>query len=807
MFRSFTGNTVMQAFLKRSKSFFIRQYNRFRSQSLFRKIFLIAGGLAALIGVLVLTFVMLVWAGFFGKLPDKKELAEVENPAATEVYSADSVLLGRYFIQERSTIRYEDLPKHVEDALLATEDVRFYKHRGIDMISLARVLVKSLLLQKESSGGGSTITQQLAKNLYPRKSYRYLSLPINKTREMIIAWRLESVYDKKSILTLYVNTIPFADNTYGIDAAAQRFFSVRTNKLNVEQGAVLVGMLKATHLYNPRLFPERAKGRRDVVFAQMVKYEMLDADKAGKLTEAPLQLKYKLITRHKGLAPYFRSHIRKELLEWARENKKPNGEPYDIYTDGLKVYTTLDSRMQKYAEDAVKSQMTSLQKKFNQHWGSREPWYNQPQVVRDGVRRSVRYRKLKEQGLPENEIQKVMERKVPMTIFTWQGPKEVKMSPLDSVKHYLKFLNAGFIAMEPQTGAVRAWVGGIDHSYFEYDHIKTSTKRQVGSTFKPIVYAAAIEKGIKPCDFISAEKTTYTNIEDMDVWSPSNNDGNYEFKYSMEGALAYSVNTVSVKVLEKAGIPNTISLARKMGITSTVPDVPSIALGVADISMTEMVAAYASFVNNGKAVTPYFITSITTNKGKPLYSAKPERQKQALSPRTAEMMVHMLKRTVNEGTAGKLRWEYGVYNDLGGKTGTTQSNADGWFISVSPSLVVGSWVGADDPRVRFRATSLGQGSSTALPITAKFYQAMNKDKNFKSLTQAKFPALSRSAQSALGCPLYKSDMNFWESIFGVPEERKEIRRDFGDDPKKKKNLLRKLFKKKDLSAALEENVD
>lgn len=788
-------------------SFFSSLYSRFRKQSLVRKVLLIAGGLFILCGTFVFVFVLLVWIGFFGKLPDKKELAEVEHPAATEVYSADSVLLGRYFIQERSTIRYEDLPKHVEDALLATEDVRFYDHKGIDVISLMRVFVKSLLLQNESSGGGSTITQQLAKNLYPRKSHGFLSLPVNKVREMIIAWRLESIYDKKSILTLYLNTIPFADNTYGIDAAAQRFFSVRTNKLSVEQGAVLVGMLKATHFYNPRLFPDRAKTRRDVVFSQMVKYEMLEAEKAAQLKEKPLTLKYKLLTRHKGLAPYFRSHIRKELLEWARNNTKPNGEPYNIYTDGLKVYTTLDSKMQQYAEEAVKAQMTLLQKKFDQHWAGREPWYNQPQVVRDGVRRSVRYRSMKERGLSDKEIQKEMERKVPMTIFTWQGPREVNMSPLDSVKHYLKFLNAGFLAMDPKTGAVRAWVGGIDHNYFEYDHVKTTTKRQVGSTFKPIVFAAALENGIKPCDFISAEKTTYTNIEDMDVWSPSNTDGNYDFKYSMEGALAYSVNTVSVKVLEKAGIPNTISLARKMGVTSKVPNVPSIALGVADISMTEMVAAYASFVNKGKSVTPYYITSITTNKGKELYSAKPVRQEQAMSPQTAEMMVHMLKRTVNEGTGGKLRWEYGVYNDLGGKTGTTQSNADGWFISVSPNLVVGAWVGADDPRVRFRATSLGQGSSTALPITAKFYQALNKDKNFRSLTQAKFPALSRQAQSQLGCPLYKSDMNFWESIFGVPEEKKEIRRDFGNDPKKKKNFLQKLFKKKDLSAAIEESVD
>jgi penicillin-binding protein 1A len=775
-------------------------FTYFKQQSLLRKALLVGMALIWVVALVGLSFVILVWSGFFGVLPGKQELAAVENPSATEVYSADSVLLGRYFIQERSAIQYDNIPKHVEDALLATEDIRFYKHKGIDVISLFRVMFKSILLQQESSGGGSTITQQLAKNLYPRQSYRRLSLPINKVREMIIAWRLEGVYDKKTILTLYLNTIPFADNTYGIEAASQRFFSVPTRKLTVTQGAVLVGMLKATHLYNPRLFPQRARQRRDVVLAQMVKYDLLPEEKAKEMQQDSLRLKYKLITPHKGLAPYFRAYIKRELLEWCRTNSKPNGEPYNLYTDGLRVYTTLDSRMQKYAEVAVSTQMAVLQKKFDQHWGKRDPWYNQPQALRDAVVRSSRYKKLREAGLSEKQIKAEMEKKVPMTIFTWQGQKEVLMSPVDSVRHYLRFLNAGFMAMEPQSGAVLAWVGGIDHNYFEYDHIKPSTKRQVGSTFKPIVYAAALEAGADPCEFISAERTTYTNIEDMDFWSPANNDGNYDLKYSMEGALANSVNTVSVKVLEKAGIPNTIALAKKMGITSKVPNVPSIALGVADISMTEMVAAYASFVNKGKAVKPFYITAITTKKGEVLAETKQPVSTRALSEKTAEMMVQMLRRTVNEGTGGRLRWEYGVTNDMGGKTGTTQSNADGWFMAVSPKLVVGSWVGADDPRVRFRSTSLGQGSSTALPITAKFFQQLNKDNAYREVTQARFARPSADAQAALGCPLYKSDLNFWETIFGVPEERKAPKREFGT-PSKKKNIFNKLFKKKNASAS------
>jgi penicillin-binding protein 1A len=388
-----------------------------------------------------------------------------------------------------------------------------------------------------------------------------------------------------------------------------------------------------------------------------------------------------------------------------------------------------------------------------------------------------------------------MSKKVATTIFTWEGQQEASMSPIDSIRHHLKFLNTGLLAMDPSQGAIRAWVGGINHHFFQYDHVKVSTKRQVGSTFKPIVYAAALEQGVRPCEFISAEKTVYTNIEDMDSWTPQNNDGNYEFEYSMEGALAYSVNTVSVKVLEKAGIRNAINLAKRMGIQSKLPAVPSLALGVADISVTEMVGAYASFANKGKSVNPFYLLAITNSRGEILEEFKPAKGKQALSAQRAEMILHMLKRTVNEGTGGRMRWEYGVMNDMGGKTGTTQSNADGWFIAIMPKLVVGSWVGADDPRIRFRSTSLGQGSSTALPVVAKFMQQVNKDPQLKPISNAKFPKLSQQSQRELACALYKSDLTFWESLFG-PIEPKTTTRDFGTTEVKKEGLFKKLFKKK-----------
>jgi penicillin-binding protein 1A len=703
--------------------------------------------------LLVVSFLLYVNS----QTPSRKELTSIRNAVASEVYSADSVLLGRYFIQDRTEVKYEDISPALIDALIATEDIRFYKHNGIDYRSLGRVLVKSILLQNESAGGGSTITQQLAKNLYPRKNYWMASMLVNKFREAMIALRLESIYSKNEIIALYLNTIPFADNTYGIQSAAKRFFSTTAKDLTLSQAGVLVGMLKATHYYNPRLFPDRAKDRRNVVFAQMVKYNYLADAGADSLKQKPIDLQYQRTTFHEGLAPYFREHVKAELIRWCEEHKKPDGTAYNLFTDGLKIYTTIDSKLQQYAENSVARQMAGLQEQFFDHWGKTMPWKNDENVVMDGVRRSQRYKQLKEQGLSEDAIMEVFNQRMPMRLFTWEGEKEVETTPLDSVKHHLQFLNAGFLAMEPHTGEVKAWVGGINHDFFQYDHVRESTKRQVGSIFKPFVFAAAIEKGIQPCELIPADQQTYVN-EEGEPWTPRNSQYDYGVTYTMRGALAYSVNTVSVKLIQRAGISNTISLARKLGISSDIEEDPSISLGSASISMMEMAAAYAALANDGVASYPYFIQSIKDRRGKVYDNFKPAVSgTRAMSEETAKLVRHMLQSVVQEGTASRLRWRYNIYNDVAGKTGTTQDNADGWFMAISPKLVVGSWVGADDPRVRFRSTYLGQGSNTALPMVAYFMESINKDTAYRQISKARFEQLPYSLSRKLNCDLYELD--------------------------------------------------
>lgn len=749
---------------------------------------------ALVVGLLGLLFVgffgvlyLLVVSGATGPLPSKEELSRVENPTASEVYSADSVLLGRFFVQERSNVAFKDIPKPVIDALVATEDVRFYQHNGIDVRSLGRVMIKSVLLQKESAGGGSTITQQLVKNLYPRKKYSILSMPINKIREMVIARRIEKVYGKDEIIALYLNTVPFGENIFGIEAASQRFYSTSVKSLNASQGAVLVGMLKATYSYNPRVFPDQSRNRRNVVLAQMEKYGMITEMEKESLSAAPIELRYNKITHHEGLAPYFREYLRAEMLDWIQRYNAKNDTSFNLYIDGLKIYTTIDSRLQHAAEEAVTKQMAGIQKKFDSHWGKKAPWGDNESVFDNAVKRSDRYQSLKKGGKSHDEIIEIMKKPLPMSLFTYEGEKEVTMSPMDSVRHYLMFLNAGMLAMDPRHGEIRVWVGGVNHQYFQYDHVKESTKRQVGSTFKPIVYASAVEQGVRPCAFITAEKTVYGNMEG---WAPKNTDeGNYDLKFSMPGALAYSVNTVSVRVLEKAGMGNTIRLAHNMGVKSDLEAVPSMALGTADISVMEMVTAYSAFATKGKVAKPYYLTSITTHDGEVLEKFTVEKSSQALSEETAQLMLHMLRRAVNEGTSASLRSQFGLTNDIAGKTGTTQSNTDGWFIGVTPKLVVGAWVGGDDPTIRFRTTSLGQGAKTALPLVGEFFRLAKKDTSLDSITHARFAALPEALASKIDCDLYKEDRNIFRKLSG----RKEKKKDFGE---KKEGLLKKMFKKK-----------
>lgn len=771
----------------------IQSYSYLKALPAKTRMLVLGGWFSASILAFLFVLFLFTWLGFFGSLPDKQDLIEVKNPTASEVYSADSVLLGRYFFQERSNVSFSDFPTHVIDALVATEDIRFYNHHGIDFQSLGRVVIKGILFQNESAGGGSTLTQQLAKNLYPRKEYWFFSLLINKMRELIIASRIEKVYDKDSILTLYLNTVPFGGNAFGLEAAAQRFFSVSTNELSIDQSALLIGMLKATHGYNPRVYPDKARVRRNVVLAQFQKYKELDSDYIDSIQAMPIELKYSKITHHSGLAPYFREQVRSDVLKWCEEYNSTHEQPINLYTSGLKIYTTIDSRLQDYAEQAMERQMTKVQQSFLTHWSKTEPWQRYPEMINELIKKSNHYKSLKQTGIKHEEILVELNKPVLMNVFTWEGEKEIAMSPIDSIKHYLKFLNAGFLAMDPQHGAVRAWVGGINHEYFQYDHVRESTKRQVGSIFKPIVYATAMEQRAKPCSFTSAEKVTYTNMED---WAPENTEDNYGLKYSMPGALAKSVNTVSVRILEQAGIESTISLARKMGVKSNLRAVPSLALGTAEISMMEMVTAYSCFANEGRSVEPFYITSITNHESEILAEFKSSEQHQALTKENAELMVHMLRRAVNEGTSSSLRSQFGLTNDIAGKTGTTQSNTDGWFMAITPKLVMGAWVGGDDPRIRFRSTALGQGSRTALPIVGEFLKLCNSDKGLNSVTRAKFPELSSSQKRKIDCDLSKSDDTLLQRIFGK-NDATEKKKEFGARDTGRKGIFKRLFGKRD----------
>ncbi|WP_347160044.1 penicillin-binding protein 1A [Pontibacter chitinilyticus] len=718
----------------------------------------------ALCGLLFFVlFYAAIYIGLLGGMPSQRELKAIQNNTASEVYTADGVLLGRYYIQDRTNVKYDDISPAAVQALVATEDARFYKHHGVDVRSLGRVLVKSLLLQHESSGGGSTLSQQLAKNLFPRKDYWIWDMPVNKLREMIIAQKLETIYSKEEILALYLNTVPMGGNLYGIERASRRFFNTSADSLSTQQAAVLIGMLKATTTYNPRLHPERSKVRRNVVLAQMAKYNYLTPAKADSLQKLPLKLHYNYTTHNDGLAPYFREYLRQELAQWAAGQKKKNGEPYNIYTDGLKIYTTIDAGMQRHAEAAVRQQMSRLQKQFDTHWRGRTPWGRNTQVLQVAMQRSDRYRHLKAAGKSDAEIAAVFKKPVPMQVYGWGGSSQKTISPMDSLAYYERFLNTGLLSMEPTTGYVRAWVGGINHHIFKYDHVLA--KRQVGSTFKPFVYAAALERGLKPCDYFPNERVTYP---DYDNWSPRNADEQYGGEYSMRGALAHSVNTVSAQIIMKAGVERTVDMAHRLGIQSDLPAVPSLALGTADLSLEEMVAAYATFANHGYQVQPVYITKITDRNGQVLREHREDtRAKRVISSKTAATMLYLMQGVVEEGSAAKLRPQYGLQMDIAGKTGTTQDYADGWFIGITPQLVTGVWVGGESPQVRFRTLALGQGAHTALPIWGDFIRRIAIDPAYKGYYNSHFDPLPPSLQASLNCASFRAEppqQNFLERV-------------------------------------------
>jgi penicillin-binding protein 1A len=688
-------------------------------------------GIMCLLPVLLF---LLVYFGAFGKLYSKEELKNIQNYLASEVYTEDGKVLGKYYWENRSSTDYKDIPPFLIQALIATEDSRFYEHNGVDTKGLLRVFFKTLLLRDKKSGGGSTIGQQLSKNLFKRKNYGILTMPVNKMKEAIHAVRFNSVYSQNEILALYLNTVSVGEDTYGIKNAAMRFFSKSTEELTVEEGAVLIGMLKSPTGYNPRLHPVRALARRNIILGNMADQNYITRAQADSLKKIPLTLHYKNFGMYGELAPYFLVQIEEMTTAILDKIKKPNGEKYNLYTDGLKIITPINYQLQQHAVDAMKKNMSNLQDVFNRYWRRSNPWGRNSNVISTAVKNSKRYKALIEAKAKDEEIKRIFATPVDMEVFDWKGDHKVSLSPLDSIKYYLRFLHTGFLAMEPSTGEIKTWVGGTDYSYFQYDHV--TSRRQVGSTFKPIVYATAVEQGTSPCEYFENEQHVYDQYEG---WSPGNSNGTYGGKYSLKGALANSVNVVSVEVLMRAGIDNVIRNAHKMGVHGDIPRVPSIALGVADISLLEMVNAYCAFANGGRSVEPVFITRIEDRNGKVLYKAKAEnKSKRVFSKQTAYFMTEMLKAVVNEGTASRIRGTYGLSGEIAGKTGTTQSQADGWFIGYTPHLVAGTWVGAESPAIHFNSTMLGQGAAVALPTWAYFMQEARKDKSCNRYTYGKF---------------------------------------------------------------------
>ena len=673
-------------------------------------VILLLGGLVVFTGYNTLN-------GKYGDLPDEQTLKNIKQALATEIYTRDGQLMGRYYFENRNSIHFEHIPAEIIHALLATEDVRFFEHHGIDTRSIFRVLFRTILLGDESSGGGSTLTQQLAKNLYPRRGDSHLALIGTKIREMIIAWRLENLYSKERLLQMYLNTVPFGEFTFGIKNASQLYFNKLPSELSLEQACTLIGMLKGTSYYNPHKNPERAKKRRDVVLSQMTKYDYLSQDTARKLMEKPLGVDYNPIGHNHGLAPYLREYLRPRLKEWCKSNTKPNGESYNLYTDGLKVYTTIDGKLQESAEKAVSKHMPGLQKIFDRQFNIDNNQRYQS-VVREILSGIPAY---KDESVWNRESSIYEEKS--MEIFTWDSLKTVKMSPIDSVKHYLSMLNAGFMAMDPHNSHILAWVGGIDHRFFKYDHV--TSKRQVGSTFKPFVYANALQNGAEPCHYYPNDSIVY---EEYDRWTPNNADREYGGIYSLRDALVNSVNTISVQVLMKAGIDSTIQLAKNMGINSEFPKVPSLGLGTVSASVREMAEAYTGFVNDGRPLKGKLLLRIENSDGEVLETfGSQNKSRQVMDERIAEQITMMLQDVVKRGTARSLQRNFHFSGDVAGKTGTTQDQADGWFVGYTPNLVFASWVGAEYPAVHFNNLTYGQGAATALPIAGYFLNDLYYD--------------------------------------------------------------------------------
>lgn len=683
-----------------------------RYTSLFWKIIIGAIAFAAI-------FIFSIGLGLFGQLPSFRDLENPKSNLASEVISDDNVVLGTYYVQNRSNVRYEQISPNVINALIATEDIRFYSHSGIDFRRTFTIIFYNLIGKKQ---GASTITQQLALNLFSERAKNPVKRIIQKLQEWIIAVRLERNYTKEEIVTIYLNTVDFgAYNTFGIKSAARTYFNTTPDKLTPDQAAVLVGMLKGPSLYSPTRNPDRALARRNTVLQNMEKAGFLSDTETEKFQQLPLGLNFSPSTYNEGMAPYFRAILKKEIqgIFEAQSITKADGTPYDLDRDGLKIYTTINSSMQRYAEDAQKEYMQELQKQFNAQWkGRKDPFKEYQQLLDQGIKRSDRYRQLVADGKTEEEIRQDFNRPVRMTIFSWKGNLDTLMRPIDSIKYYKLILRNSLMSMEPQTGHVKAWVGGTNFEHFKYDQVKMGT-RQVGSTAKPFTYAVAIDNGYSPCMLVPNEPV------DIEGWTP-NAYKPLAGSITLKTALANSQNYVTAYMMKQVGATAVSTLIKKMGITSDVPAYPSICLGTFDASVYDMVGAYSAFVNHGIWTEPIYMLRIEDKNGNVLYERKPK-VVFALNEQTAYVMTQMLKGTVESGTGVRLRYKYGLKNPIGGKTGTTQNNSDGWFMGITPELVTGVWTGCEDRAIHFFSTNQGEGANSALPIFGLYMKKVYAD--------------------------------------------------------------------------------
>ncbi|MEI8279989.1 MAG: transglycosylase domain-containing protein [Bacteroidota bacterium] len=687
-----------------------------------------------LIGVVTFNLlIILTNYGLLGYMPSMQELENPNSALSSEVFATDGTVIGRYYVQDRSNCKYSDISPNIFNALIATEDTRFYEHSGIDWIGTAAIPVYMVLHKKR---GSSTITQQLAKNLFPRKNESSLTIPFIKLKEWIMAVKLEKNLTKNEVITLYLNTVPFGDNVYGIKNASLTFFNKLPSKISVDEAAVLIGMLKGNTIYNPRRNPAKSLERRNVVLRLMKENDFITEKDADNYLKMPIKLDYHKIDYHEGIAPYFRQVVELEVKKVCKELKKSDGSNYDIYKDGLRIYTTLDVRFQQYAEEAVQEHMTQVQKMFTAQAGYKNGsiWDNHQDVIDASVRTSDRYILQRDQGKDEKSILADFKKLVKMKVFAWNAAHtmDTVMTPMDSIKYMKMFLQAGFLAMDPFTGEVKAWVGGIDHTFFQFDHVNENTKRQVGSTIKPLLYCLAVDNGFSPCGTVSTMPQTFPTME-----APYDAGGSEYESLPMRKALALSVNNAALYLLQQVGIGAFVDFAHKCGIASTLEKLPSVALGVSDISLFEMINAYSMFPTGGINTRPIFITKIEDKNGNLLKSFVPV-QKEIISANTAFKMVKMMRGVIDFGTGRRMRGRYNIQGDIAGKTGTTNKQADAWFMGYTPQLLAGTWVGCDDRFLRFTNMELGQGSAAALPIWAYFIRRVFADKTLGIDQNARF---------------------------------------------------------------------